>query len=83
MLSKLNELGMMTSEYVYILPAIEIDLSPWVDAGTSELVPGYRPYFANVKMVSFHSFYTLTCTCTFCSCIDHVPPPPKKNVDVK
>ena len=78
MLSKLNELGMMTSEYVYILPAIEIDLSPWVDVGTSKLVPGWRPYFANVKMVSFHSLYILI----FCSCMVYAPPP-KKNIDIK
>ena len=51
MLDKLSELGMMTSEYVYILPVIDINLSefyltPWIS------VKG-KPHLVNVKMVSF------------------------------
>ena len=60
MLSKLNELGMMTSEYVYIVPVINIDLSrfyltPWVDVSTYnfKLIPEWKPFWINVKMVSY------------------------------
>ena len=61
MLDKLNELGMMTSEYVYILPVLNIDfstiyLTPWTTAGNFTLVPRWKPYFENFKMVSLLSY---------------------------